>query len=399
VQETVRNAEPQTTETRKRISYEPPARPAAAVKKHFPQKKKAQRKKPEPEQPENEKKDHLGIRVIRWLNLDDPPPDRRTKKRYLMPGLAAYDAAANQASAYEVRDVGPTGFYLKTPRRWRPGQLVSLTLCCEDAKERTSASSVKVEARTVRSDKEGTVLAFVFPEGVNFEPWKRLHTRKSSETDAEFFVRELRLAKAFGFLGRICEPATEQIKIALRERFSNKRVTSAAEIALNAEEVLSQCEEAGSMIAHPHMLMRILEDGSWADHDWVRHMWAGLLATSCTRDGQDTSNTIFIDLMNKLTPIHLKILAFVCRKHAEAVTSEESCPSLALYCSGDELVQVAGSNNLARTQQTIGQLANYGLLVESARPSYVGAMEKIKTKATPTALGLTLHARCSGQRA
>jgi len=397
-----RSAEHKEVETPKRNSVEAPARSVFPANKRAPQKNKPEEQKPrEPEEQndrEEEKKDHLGIRVIRWLNLEDPRPDRRSKKRYLMPGLFAYDAAATEAKAYEVRDVGPAGLYVKTPKRGKPGQLISLRLCCEDAKEKTSASSVKVQAQTVRSDKEGTVLSFVFPEAVEFEPWNRLHTRKSSETDAEYFVRELRLAKAFGFLRRICESATEQIRLALHERFSNKRLASATEIALQAEEMLSRCEET-DIVAHPHVLMRILEEGSWAQDDWVRQMWAGLLATSCTADGQDTSNMALIDLLDKLTPIHLKVLAFACRKGAEAGASGELLANFTVYCSGDELVQVVGSNNLARIQQTIGHLAGYGLLAESARPSYVGAMEKIKTKATPTELGRRLHARCSGQRA
>ena len=395
-----RNTEHKEVETPKRKSVEAPARVPA--KKRVPQKNKPEEQKPrEPEEQndqEEEKKGHLGIRVIRWLNLEDPPPDRRSNKRYLMPGLFAYDAAAIEAKAYEVRDVGPTGLYVKTPKRGKPGQLISLRLCCEDAKEKTSASSVKVQVQTVRSDKEGTVLSFVFPEGVEFKPWNRLHTRKSSETDAEYFVRELRLAKAFGFLHRICESAKEQIRLALHERFSNKRLASATEIALQAEEMLSRSEET-DIVAHPHVLMRILEEGSWAQDDWVRQMWAGLLTTSCTTDGQDTSNMALIDLLDKLTPIHLKVLAFACRKGAEAGASGELLANFTVYCSGEELVQVVGSNNLARIQQTIGHLAGYGLLAESARPSYVGAMEKIKTKATPTELGRRLHARCSGQRA
>jgi hypothetical protein len=385
----------------KRKSVETTARPAVPAKRRAPQKTKSRGEKPEPAKPEvqeEQKNDHLGIRVIRWLNLDDPLPDRRAKKRYLMPGLFAHDVAADKEKVHEVRDVSPAGLYLKTPRRWKPGQPISLTLCSEDAKAKTSASSVRVQARTVRSDKDGTVLSFMFPEGVEFEPWNRLHTRRANETDAEYFVRELRLALAFGFLRRICEPATEQISLALHERFSNKRLAGATEIALKAGELLSRYEDAGGLIAHPHVVTRILEEGSWAEDDWVRQMWAGLLATSCTPDGQDTSNTVLIDLLDKMTPIHLKVLAFACRKGEEVAASGESLASFTLYCSGDELVQVAGSNNLARIQQTIGHLAGYGLLVESARPSYVGAMEKIKTKTTPTALGLKLHARCNGQR-
>ena len=35
------------------------------------------------------------------------------------------------------------------------------------------------------------------------------------------------------------------------------------------------------MQADPAVVLRILEDGSWAETDWIQHYWAGVLATSC----------------------------------------------------------------------------------------------------------------------
>jgi hypothetical protein len=393
--------EPEEAERPNRRSGEAAARQAAVVKKRIPQKKKPRRKKPSPEKPKAEEelgKDHLGIRVIRWLSLDDPQRDRRSSERYLIRGLLAYDAALNKPKAHEVHNVCSAGIYVKMAKCWEPGQLISLALFSEDAREKSSASSVKVQARTVRTDKEGAGLAFVLPDGVKLQPWKRQDAREICESESEYFIREFRLAKTFGFLRRICKPATQQIALTLYEGLSNKRLASTTEIALRAEEMLSRCEDARSLIAHPEVVMGILESGSWADEEWVRHMWAGLLATSCTRDGQDTSNTVFIELLGKMTPNHLKILAFVCRKRAEVVRSGDSVSNLPLYCSGDELIQATGLSDFARIQRTIGHLADYGLLVESTRPSYLDASEKIKTKTTPTALGLKLHARCSGQR-
>jgi hypothetical protein len=46
----------------------------------------------------------------------------------------------------------------------------------------------------------------------------------------------------------------------------------------------------------------------------------------------------------------------------------------------------------------MGQLASLGLITESSNPSYVAVTEKGKTRISPTALALKMHARCAGQR-
>ncbi len=355
----------------------------------------------EPKTPKNrsqrKKKDPFEM-LKRFLNAEDPLPERRTTTRLLSPGLVAYDATVGNTKPCEVGDVSPTGLFVRTKEHWKLGDLISLTIQKKNATENEQHSRVVVQAGAVRNGAEGVGLAFVLPENVEFRPWHRVHTKRSDETDGQYFVRELRTAKALGFLRRICPPAGEEIKQLLYERHSNKRVASAVAIALKAEELLAQNPNAESMLAHPHLVVRILEDGSWAEDEWIQQRWAGLLATSCTADGQDKSNLVFVEMLDKLTPIHLRILYAACRKGAEVNSTAESASKIALYCTADELIEATGTHSLPRIQQTIGHLANFGLLAENNRPSYIHATEKTKTKTTPTSLGLAMFTRCSGHR-
>jgi hypothetical protein len=355
----------------------------------------------EPKTPKNgsprKKKDPFGA-LKRFLNAEDPLPERRATPRLLSPGLVAYDARGGNGKPCEVGDVSPTGIFVRTKERWQPGDLISLTLQKKNATEKEQHSRVVVQAGTVRNGTDGVGLTFVLPGNIDFRPWQRVHTKRSDETDGQYFVRELRTAKALGFLRRICPPAGEEIKQLLYERHSNKRVASAVAIALKAEELLAQNPNGESTLAHPHLVVRILEDGSWAEDEWIHHLWAGLLATSCSADGQDQSNLMFVEMLDKLTPIHLRILYAACRKGAEVNSTAESASKVALYCTADELIEAAGTHSLPRIQQTIGHLANFGLLAENNRPSYINATEKTKTKTTPTSLGLAMFTRCSGHR-
>ena len=344
------------------------------------------------------KKDALTTRFLRWLNLADLP-ERRAYPRLVSPGLVAYDTNKAEANPLEVGDVSPTGLYLRTGDRWRPGELILLTLAKKSASEVEPHSRVAVHAGAVRCGEDGVGLSFVFPGDVEFHPWNRVHTKRATETDGEYFVRELRIANAVGFLRRICPPASEEIRELLYERHSNKRVANSVAIALKAEDLVTRSGGARSTVAHPDVVMRILEAGSWAEDDWIQQFWAGLLMTSCTMDGQDKSNLVYVDMLDKLTPIHLRILSAACKKGWEVVSSGDSTSKLTLYFTADELIAAAGTHSLSRIQQTIKHLSNFGLLAESARPSYIAATEKkINTKTTPTSLGLEMYARCNGRR-
>jgi hypothetical protein len=344
----------------------------------------------------SKEKTSFGNRVKRWLNAEDPLPERRKTTRLLLQGLIARDATGSNPKIHDVMDVSPTGLYVRTEDKWSPGDVVSLTL--QKKGSTNDSQTVSVEASAVRVGKDGVGLSFVLPDGVEFHPWNRVHSKSANETDAEYFVRELRLARAMGFLQRICPPAADEIRQQLHVRHSNKRVASAVEIALRAEQLCGERDGSGSLLAHPDLVVRIIENGSWAEDEWIQGLWAGLLASSCCADGQDKSNLVFIELLDKLTPIHLRILSAACRKGTEVIASGESKSTLTLYFTADELIEASGSTSFVRIQQTIGHLSTFGLLADSKRPSYISATEKTKTKTTPTALGLEMHARCSGRR-
>ena len=345
------------------------------------------------------KKDPLGTRVIRWLNLEDPPPERRKIIRLRLEGLLARDMNGDHTTYYEMRDVCPTGFCLRARNVWRPGQLLSLVIERKGPAEQEHEFRVRVQARVVRCEEDGVGMEFVFPKGTEFQPWERAKTKRSDETEAAFIVRELRFSNALGLLRRLCPTAAEQVRHAFHERLSNKRVASAVDIVLLAEELLARDGQIDLARAHNDMVMRIVESGSWIEDAWIRKLWAGLLVSSCSADGLDTSNQPFIDLLAKLTPLHLRILSFVCGKAAETVAAGHPAKEFYLDCTTEELMEASDWHSFARIQQTVGHLSGYGLFAETARPSYVTLADKSKMRIATTALGLRMWARCNGQHA
>ena len=347
---------------------------------------------------EEKKKESLGVLVKRFLNCEDPLPERRAIIRLLVQGLIAYTGSGETKRIYEVRDVSPTGVYLRTRERWQPGDVVSLVLQRKDATEAQREKHVTVDLKAVRRDKDGVGFEWLWPEGVELEAWKRVNTKRSDETDADYFLRELRLTRALGFLRHICPAAMEEMKLGLHKRLSNKRVASAVEIVLKAQELLGRLAPDAKVQAHPDMVRRILENGSWTEDDWIRQWWGGLLVSSCSANVPDSSNSVFIDLLAKLMAVHLRVLWFASPQVAERIAAGEPAAKVEVYCTAEELIEAVGSQSISRIQQTLGQLSSLGLLEESNKPSYVSVTDKVKTRATPTALGLTMYARCTGHR-
>ena len=60
--------------------------------------------------------------------------------------------------------------------------------------------------------------------------------------------------------------------------------------------------------AHPRILFKIIEEGSWSEDGVVQDMWAGLVQSSCSDSGDDDSNLIFINLLSNMTKLQAKIL-------------------------------------------------------------------------------------------
>jgi hypothetical protein len=70
--------------------------------------------------------------------------------------------------------------------------------------------------------------------------------------------------------------------------------------------------ESVMLSAHPRIIYESIEKGSWADSPLMQNLWAGLLASSCTEDGKDESNLIFINLLAQLTSSQGVIIKHVC---------------------------------------------------------------------------------------
>jgi hypothetical protein len=295
-----------------------------------------------------------------------------------------------------VANISTSGAYLLTTKNWQRGEILSLTLQREGAIENSGQPRFTVQARSVRRDREGVGVAFLMPRGADLRLWQSTIRAEVPQTEPEDVVREFRLAAAIAFTQRISPAAIDAARVLYREGLSNYRLESAIEIALFAQEMLALEENAAAWHVHPAVLLRVLDDGSWAETEWIHHYWAGILATACMAGEPDSSPMKFVKLLSQLTTIHVRIFAGSCTRASKAVSRSGHVSADPLTCSAEELVQIADTHDRVHIERDIQQLVELGLIEKSIKWKFFSQIEEAVV--TPTPLALELFARCHGYR-
>lgn len=331
----------------------------------------------------------------RWfgkISLPDPlRPERRQS-----PGLCAYHSTGSTPKQDDVRDISCTGVYIFTEERWIPGTLVSLTLQRKGPPQESSDHRITLQAKAVRWGNDGVGLSFALPANLDRSLWESLLACTPDEVEPEDVLKEFRMAEALAFLSRICPPAAKDVRSLLCGGLSNYRALSAVKIALKAEELFASGPDADKMRAPSSLVVRILEDGSWADEEWILHLWAGLLATSCTKDENDEPNHSFVDLFSQLAATHVHVLGVACKGATKVISEDGSVSAQPLVCAREEIIKITGWHDLSRIERDLEHMTDLGLLERCVKSSSFAPLEEAHI--TPSSLALQLYARCNGHR-
>lgn len=209
-------------------------------------------------------------------------------------------------------------------------------------------------------------------------------------------VTSATVAAVGAFLSRICLPAAEEFGLLLKDRVHSWRSANIAAIAMRAEQNLKHSDPDSNSHAHPRLVAGILEEGSWTEDPIVQDLWAGLLSASCTEDGDDDSNLIFVNILADLTKLQARILNYICET-ATKCTGPNGLP----YCDTltvplDKLIAITDEKDIHRLDREMDNLRDLGLLTVDTG----FALETSSTDAilTPSPLALHMYVRCQGSR-
>jgi len=204
---------------------------------------------------------------------------------------------------------------------------------------------------------------------------------------------EASLAGAGAFLSRICLPAAEEFGLLLKDRVGHWRAKNAAKITEKAEKLTANAKEP--LEAHPRLAWEIIEKGSWADDEAIQNMWAGLWASSC-RCEKDDSNVLFAGLLEQLTCVQVKILSHACEVAPKYVSSAGFPYTEELKMPLDLLSKVSGISDLHRLDRELDHLRSLELIGGGNMGGGGFSPNSTIASVAPTALALHLYVRSHG---
>jgi hypothetical protein len=327
-----------------------------------------------------------------WFRL--PFVYRPRAERRESPALAAFHWNGSIPRVSRVVNISSSGAYLLTSEPWTAGEILSLSLQRSGALETANQRHFTVQAKAIRRDREGVGVQFLMPRGAELRLWQSAIKSQVPQTEPEDVVREFRLAAALAFIQRLSPCAADQARLLMRRGLSNFRLESAIEIALHAEELLAFEGSGEKLEADPAVVLRILEDGSWAESDWIQHYWAGLLAISCASGESAQSHLKLVSLLSQLTTIQARIFAGSCQLADKTVDRNGEVSVLPLTCSSAKLIEIADTHDRVHIERDIQHLTELGLVEKSVKWKFFSLLDQAVI--TPTALSLELYARCHG---
>jgi hypothetical protein len=327
-----------------------------------------------------------------WIRKLGYPVKPRAERR-IPSGFAARRRNNSASKPATIRDISSTGLHLLTEERWPLGELIPLTVEVERFLENRSEPQFAVQARVVRHVEDGIGLSFVLPAGLDPNLWEVLLRNAVVLTDPKDILYTLRMLRTVLFLCQLCHAEAHQAILLLGGELDQPRTENAMEIAHSAEKLLASEPDAERMRAHPHLVASILKNGSWAD-DLTRQLWAGLLATSCTAEGTDESNSVFVDLLVNVTHTQSRIFVAACIKALELMSGTEYPPSTRIILTPEQMIRLTGMYDASRIATDIAYLFNSGIIEKNFDFSSYLPLESFDI--TPARLGLELFERCKG---
>jgi len=199
------------------------------------------------------------------------------------------------------------------------------------------------------------------------------------------------------FLSKICLPAAEEFGLLLKDKVSIWRAKNMAEVVNKAAKKMNQDTENNKKHGHPRLVCSALNNSSWIDVEEVQDMWAGLLTSSCTYDGKDDSNLIFINILAQMTSPEVKILNFVCKKAKMEADSLGLVTANSFRTTKDELSAVSEINDVYRIDRELDHLNALDLI-----EGYFGLgpddeeIDDSDAYLEPTPLGINMYVRSQG---
>lgn len=323
-------------------------------------------------------------------------PDIPRAERRIPSGFAARKGNGFDSRAAIIHDISSTGFYLLTEERWPIGELTACAIQIDGAPPGADAE-FSVQVKVARHDKDGIGLSFVLPPGVDPHLWEILIEKAATLRKEEGIEFMFRMLRAVLLLSRLCREEANEIIQLFGGELDEARTATAVQIAIGADKLLVAKPGFSDLRAHPGHVAHLIKFGSWSIGNLSKQLWAGLLATSCTRDGNDQSNHQFVDLLVNVTPTQALIFVVACNKALAVMSENDDHPSTRIIFTPEEMKLLTGKTDMTRVATDIAYLFHSGLVDKNF--DFTSYIPTENFDITPARLGMEVYRKCKGHLA
>lgn len=205
---------------------------------------------------------------------------------------------------------------------------------------------------------------------------------------------------ASAFLSKTCLPALAELGGMLEDRVSYWRKCQALKLIQKWE---ARVKELGTEDYHapPRLIETGLERGSLVDSEELSDMWAGLLASSCTPDGSDDSNLLFMNILDQLTIPQAKIIRYAVEHSEKKISADGLVYAEELSVDLATLIEISSIGDVERLDRELDHLRSIQMIttgfplilhVTTGESSGKPPVADI----TPCALAIHFYVRCQG---
>ena len=200
------------------------------------------------------------------------------------------------------------------------------------------------------------------------------------------------LARASALLARICPPIAAEIGGYVHPDLDAWRAGNIVALVDRACAMIEATPGGDACRAHPRLVAEIIDHGWWVADEEARGLWAGLLASACTPDGDDDSNVMFTGMLAQMTAAECRLFTHLCKM------AESSAPNGGWFgpprvnVSEECLLAIAGTRDDHRVACELEHLASLGLIKGGLEPGEAGVCVSISL------LGLAMYSRGRGYR-
>lgn len=130
--------------------------------------------------------------------------------------------------------------------------------------------------------------------------------------EATKHVTEKTIEGVCSFLNLVFTPGLQEVGFMIKDKIRAWRLENVLRVIDKAKGKLDFDGENLQIQANARVGLSIIDECSKVDDEELQNLWAGLFASSCSEDGKDDSNIIFVDILKRLSSVEARVLAYAC---------------------------------------------------------------------------------------